>query len=143
MRVTWLNHTTSRCRFLSRNMCFGHMGVWPEARSMREKRREELPAIAAVATIAAVPATATATTTTIIAASATPIAPAASAAAPRSFRLRAGFVDYEVPATEVLTVEAVDSAIRIFIAGDFDEGEAARLACEAVTNETDCRRGDS
>ena len=111
----------------------------------REKQRIKLPAVAAVTTIAAVAATAAATTTaiaTVIASSATSVAPATTAPT-RSFGLRAGFVDNEVPATEVLTVEAIDGAIRIFIVGNFDEGEAARLACEAVTNKTDCRRANS
>jgi len=39
--------------------------------------------------------------------------------------LRAGFVDDEISATKVLTVQAGNGAIRIFIAGDFDERKAA------------------
>ena len=109
-------------------------------------KRGYLPAVAAVAAItaiAATPATATTTAITTTAAATTATIPAAATAATGAFRLRAGFVDNKVPTTEVLTVEAVDRAIRVFIAGDFDEGESTRLPREAVTNETDCRRTDT
>jgi len=108
--------------------------------------RRELPAvsaIAAVSTIAAAP-TATATTITSVAAtSATATTVATTSSATGSFRLRAGFVDYEVPATKVLTVQAGYDAIRVFIIGDFDEGKTARLACEPVTDQTNCRGANS
>jgi hypothetical protein len=52
--------------------------------------------------------------------------------------LRTGFVHDKVPAPEILTVEGSDCAIRLFIIGDFDEGESARLARETITNKADC-----
>ena len=99
-----------------------------------------LPAIAAVAAVAAIPTASTATTTAI------PTAPAATAptittsaaTAAGALGLRTGFVDDKVPATEVLTVEAIDGAIRIFIVGDLDESETTGLPREAVANQTDC-----
>jgi hypothetical protein len=35
------------------------------------------------------------------------------------------FVDYQVPAAEILTIKVGNRAIRIFIACDFDEGKTA------------------
>jgi hypothetical protein len=97
-----------------------------------------LPAIAAIATVSAITtATTAATTSTTIAAAAAAIATAASpatATAARALGLRTGFIDDEIPATEVLTVEAIHRAIGVFIVGNFDESEAARLARETVTN---------
>jgi hypothetical protein len=49
--------------------------------------------------------------------------------------LRFGFVDDEVTPAEILTVEGIDGFLGVFIAGDFDESETARLAGEAVANE--------
>jgi len=121
------------------------------ARNTEEEKsegEEKLPAIAAVAAFPTITAASTAASAAISAVTTTPAATTAtiataSAAAPRSLGLRAGFVDHEVPATKVLTVEASDGAIRIFIAGDFDESEAARLACKTVTDQTNCRGADS
>jgi hypothetical protein len=91
--------------------------------------REELPAVAAVPTITAITTSAAATTTAFSAiaaasASTATIVSAATSAA-GAFGLRACFIDYEIPATKILTVQTVDRAIRIFIAVDFDEGETS------------------
>jgi hypothetical protein len=51
--------------------------------------------------------------------------------------LRARFVDNQVPAAKILTVETGNRTIRVFIAADFDEGETARLSREAIANQTD------
>jgi len=120
----------------------GHLGGRPEARHKRRKRRTELPAIATIATVAAITTAAAATAatsaiTTTAAATATAVA-TASTTATGTFSLRAGFVHHEVSATEVLTVETVDCAIGIFIAGDFNESETAGLAGEAIANQADC-----
>src|SRR5208283_5178081 len=93
-------------------------------RSKREK--ENLPAITAVAAI----------TTTVAATATTVTAPPATATG--AFGLRTRFVHNQVPAPEVLTIETRDSAIGVFIVGDFDEGEATRLSREAISNQTDC-----
>jgi hypothetical protein len=108
-----------------------------------DERVRNLPAIAAIATVSAITtATTAATTSTTIAAAASAItaASAATTTATRAFGLRTGFIHDEVPATEVLTVEAVHRAIGFFIIGNFNEGEPTRLASKTVTNQTDRRR---
>jgi hypothetical protein len=56
--------------------------------------------------------------------------------------LRTRFIHYQVPATEILTVEIGDRAIRFFIIGNFDEGKTPRLAREPIPNQIDCGRVD-
>src|ERR1700758_4247016 len=113
-----------------------------------------LPAVAAVTTVAAITAApaattasatvaATAATTTAPAMPAPPPAPAIAStptAATRALGLRTRFIDYQVPATEILTVEIGDRAIRLFIICDFDEGKTPRLAREPIPNQIDCGR---
>jgi len=53
--------------------------------------------------------------------------------------LRPSFIDDQVPPAEILAVQGIDSAIRIFVALNFDEGKTAGLPCETVTNEIDAR----
>jgi hypothetical protein len=105
-----------------------------------------LPAIAAVSTVAAISAASAAATapTAVAATAATTTAAITSAptAATRPFGLRTRFIDYQVPATEILTVEIGDRAIRFFIIGDFDEGKTPRLAREPIPNQVDCGRVD-
>jgi hypothetical protein len=110
-------------------------------RQGRAERKARLPAVPAVAAISTIAAASTTTTAAISATAATTTAAIAttSAATPRSLGLRAGFVDHKVPATKVLTVQAVDRTIRVFITGNFDEGKAARLARKPVTDQTNCR----
>jgi hypothetical protein len=122
------------------------VGDWPGAQTRKSGRRRKLPAIpavAAISAIAAASATATATTLTAVAAASTAASVAAPSAATRALGLRAGFVDHEVPATKVLTVQASHGAIGIFITGNFDEGKTAGLARETVTDQTDCRGAHS
>jgi hypothetical protein len=121
------------------------------------RRFEGLPAIAAIATATTVSAAITAASTAAAAASAatttastaaTTIAAVATATtaiatAARALCLRTGFIDDEVPATKVLTVETIHGAVGVFVVGNFDESETARLAREAVTNQTDRRRADT
>jgi hypothetical protein len=115
-------------------------------------QRTGLPAIAAVAAIstaiAATPAaTASASTTaaTVAATSAAVTSTTAATSAPASaptagtLGLRPGFVDHQVPSTEVLTVQGVDGAVRIFVIGYFNEGEATRLPCKAIADQIDTR----
>ena len=108
--------------------------------------RRELPAVAAIAavsTITAAPAATPASITAVATTAATATAVATTPSATGSFGLRAGFVDDEVPATKVLTVQAGYRAIRIFIAGDFNEGKTTRLARKPVTDQTNCRGANS
>ena len=49
------------------------------------------------------------------------------------------FVDYEIPATEILAVQGIDGAVGIFVGLHFDEGETTRLSRETVPNEIDTR----
>ena len=104
----------------------------PKQRTEDERKKGKknyLPtvaAVAAIATIAAAAATSTAAAIATAAATSTPAISTATTAAPRGpFRLRARFVHNKVPTTEVLTVEAVDRAVCVFVTGDFDEREAA------------------
>jgi hypothetical protein len=88
-----------------------------------------LPAVAAIAAIAASAISAASATTTA------PAVPTATAAATTSLGLRLGFINHQVAPPQVLTVEGIDSFLRVFITGDFDEGEPPRLAGETVTNQ--------
>ncbi|HEV2101243.1 MAG TPA: hypothetical protein VGR58_00560 [Candidatus Acidoferrum sp.] len=99
----------------------------------------KLPAVAAVSTVAAISAApATAATPAAIPATASPATTAAIASAPtaaaRTLGLRTRFIDYQVPATEILTVEIGDRAIGFFIIRNFDEGKTPRLAREPIPN---------
>jgi hypothetical protein len=104
-----------------------------------------LPAITTVAAITAAPATATmaatatpTAATTVAAASATvPTAPASTAAS--ALCLGTCFIHYEVSPAEILTVQRVHRAIRIFVVGHFNEGEPARLSRKTVANQIDAR----
>jgi hypothetical protein len=87
---------------------------------------------AASATTAATPSAATAAPTTV-----TSAAPAATTATTLSLGTR--FIHDEVPPAKILTVQGVDSAVRVFIVGDFDECESARLPGETVADEIDAR----
>src|SRR6266478_1129415 len=95
-----------------------------------------LPAVAAVNTVAAITAAPAATAT----AAPTPAIASAPTAATRPLGLRTRFIDYQVPATEILTVEIGDRAIRFFIISNFDEGKTPRLAREPIPNQIDCGR---
>src|SRR6201993_235805 len=91
-----------------------------------------LPAVAAVTTVAAITAASAATAASAIASTPT--------AATRPLGLRTRFIDYQVPATEILTVEIGDRAIRFFIIRNLDEGKTPRLAREPIPNQIDCGR---
>jgi len=103
-----------------------------------QTRSAYLPAIATVAAITAAPAiaavaaasTATATSVTV---------PAASATTAAAFCLGTRFIHHEVSPAEVLPVQGINRAIRIFVSVDFDERETARLARETVADEIDAR----
>jgi hypothetical protein len=66
-----------------------------------------------------------------------PTAPAAATAAALCLGTR--FIHHEVSPAEILAVEGVDRAIRIFVIGHFNEGEPARLARKPVANQIDAR----
>jgi predicted urease superfamily metal-dependent hydrolase len=109
----------------------------------RRAEGEKLPAVSAIPTVASITAAAStsATAITSISSATAPPSPAvssATASSARTFCLRTGFVDDQVPATKVLTVQAVDRAVRIFIASYFDEREPARLPGKTITDQTDC-----
>src|SRR6266852_5260756 len=86
-----------------------------------------LPAIATVATISAAPATAAMTATS----ASVPAAPASTASA---LCLGTCFIYNEVSPPEILTVQGVHRAIRVFVIGHFNEGEPARLSRKAIAN---------
>jgi len=101
-----------------------------------------VPAIPAISTTIAAASTATAAAPAATAAMAT--APAAISAAPTAaaaaaFCLRPCFIDYQIAPAEILPVQRIHRAIRIFVIIHFDEGESARLARKTVTNQIDAR----
>src|SRR6266404_4421477 len=101
-----------------------------------------LPAIATVATISAAPATAamTATPTASSSMAATSAAvPAAPASTASALCLGTCFIYNEVSPPEILTVQGVHRAIRVFVIGHFNEGEPARLSRKTVANQIDAR----
>jgi hypothetical protein len=129
----------------SKTKDFGHKNSAPEVKERVNDKWGILPAVAAVTTVAAITAAsaATATSATVSAtASATTTAAITSAptAATRTLGLRTRFIHYQVPATEILTVEIGDRAIRFFIIRYFDERKTPRLAREPIPNQIDCGR---
>lgn len=125
---------------------------------------ECLPAPAATAAvttaIATVPAAATTAPTTAAGSSATttPGSPAATAAVATSpaataatrpaataatFTRGTRFIDNDIAAHEIVTIQSLDGAVGFFVAIDLDEPEPARLARKTVTHQGDICRGDS
>ena len=72
---------------------------------------------------------ATAATTTAV-----PTAAPATAAT-GSFCLRPCFVHHEVTPAEILTIQRIYRAVRIFVAIHFDEREPARLSRKTIADE--------
>src|SRR5258708_7729756 len=68
---------------------------------------------------------------------AVPAAPATAAAA--ALCLGTCFIHHEVSPPEILTVQGVHRAIRVFVIGHFNEGEPARLSRKPVANQVDAR----
>jgi hypothetical protein len=110
------------------------------ARSPSEGKENvlKLPAVAAIATVTAISAAPTAAASTAIpaptTASSTAVAAASTASSTAALRLWTSFVDYQVPAAKILTVEIGNGAIRFFIVCDFDERESPRLPRESIPN---------
>ena len=128
----------------SKTKDFGRNNSAPEVKERCYDKWGILPAVAAVTTVAAITAApATTATSAAIAPTASATTTAAITSAPtattRPLGLRTRFVDYQVPATEILTVQAGHRAVGIFIVGNFNEGKTTRLAGETITNQTDCR----
>jgi hypothetical protein len=110
---------------------------------------------AAVTTSITTATTAPATTATTSSSSATTAATAAApptiattttaitAATRAAFGLRLGFVDDQIASAKILTVQAGNGFLGVFVGRDFHESEAARLSGEAVTDKRDRRRSDS
>jgi hypothetical protein len=68
---------------------------------------------------------------------------ATSAASAATFRLGTRFIHHQVPPAEILAVQGIDGAFRIFVAVHFDERETPRLARETVANEINARGCDT
>jgi len=68
---------------------------------------------------------------------------ATTATASTALGLRPRFVHNQIASPEILTVHGIDRAIRFFVISDFDEGKTARLSCETVTNQINCRGIDT
>jgi hypothetical protein len=117
-----------------------------QARAPRiQVRIARLPAIATVAAISAAPATAavsataTPTAATAMAAASAAISTAPTSTAAAALRLGTCFIHHEVSPAEILTVQGVHRAIRVFVVGHFNEGEPARLSRKTVANQIDAR----
>jgi hypothetical protein len=120
--------------------------------SNREPDAAVLPAIPAVSAISAASAATTVTTAaatstaaTMAAASAAVSAATAAAAATSTttaasaFGLRPSLIHHQVPTTEILTVQRIDRAIRIFVVAHFNESETTRLARKTIADQVDTR----
>jgi hypothetical protein len=99
-----------------------------------------LPAIAAVAAISPAPAS----TATTIPAAPTSSAPASTAAitapaATAALCLGTRFIYNEVPSAKILAIQRIDGAVRVFVVGDLDEGETARLPRKTIADEIHSR----
>jgi hypothetical protein len=115
--------------------------------------RPGLPAISAVAAIPAVSPVSTASTTTPAASAVPPAVPATSAAVatasaasttpPAALCLGPGFVHHQIASAEILTIQRINRAVRIFVIGHFHEGETTRLPRKAVPNQIDTRWTDT
>jgi hypothetical protein len=110
-----------------------------ERRVLSKIEGDCLPAIPTIAAITAAPAAtavaATPAATTTTASAAVASAPAATTAAALCLGTR--FIHHEVSPAEILAVQGIDRAIRVFIAVHFDERETARLARKTVADEID------
>jgi hypothetical protein len=76
---------------------------------------------------------------------AAPAAVSATSAATAAAALCLGtrFIHNEVSPAKILAVQGVDGAVRVFVIGNFDEGETARLPRETITNQIDAGGGDT
>ncbi len=72
--------------------------------------------------------------TAATAASAAVPAPPAAATTAAALCLGTCFIYHEVSPPEILTVQGVHRAIRVFVIGHFNEGEPARLSRKAIAN---------
>jgi len=100
--------------------------------------------------ITAVPAATTAASTTASAAPASSAtaseaaSPASSAcAAASAFTRWPGFIDDNVASHEIVTVQCLNGALRLFVAIHFHKPEPPRLARKAIANQGDIGRCDS
>jgi hypothetical protein len=94
-----------------------------------------------IAAITATPASAPTSATTVAASTAT--APSSvttiaspSAAPAAAFSLRAGFVDNQSAAEEVLSVQCSDGFLSFRIITDFSETKASRLSCKTIAKQS-------
>jgi len=95
-------------------------------------------AASATATTAAAAASAAATTTTAIAAASATAATATASTASATtaaFALRARFIDYDLAAFEILSVERGYGFFGLTVVADFNETESARLSRKAIADQ--------
>jgi hypothetical protein len=107
-----------------------------------------LPAVSAISTISAASTASAVATTPAATAASVAAAPAAvtttasatpTTTAATTLSLRPRFIHYQVPPAEILPVQRINGAIRIFVALHLHEGKTARLARKPVTNQIDTR----
>src|SRR5262249_55670057 len=96
----------------------------------------ELPAIATVAAITSIATSAAPPR----GAPPPPAVPAGPPTAPTAaLGLRPCFIHHEVSPAEVLPVQRINRAIRVFVAADLNEGEPARLPGKTIADQIDAR----
>jgi hypothetical protein len=103
---------------------------------------ENLPAVPAVAAISTAPATAAvsaASAATAMAATSAAITASPAAATAAALSLRPCFIHHEVSPAEILTVQRIDRAIRIFVAVHFDKRKPARLPGKTIADQIHTR----
>ncbi len=100
-----------------------------------------IPATAASATAATTPATAASAATSTAAITAT--SASASTAASATLTRGASFVNDNIAAQEIMSVQALNGALGFLVAIDLDKPEPARLPRKTVAHQGNVRRGDS
>jgi hypothetical protein len=84
-----------------------------------------------------------AATAAAVATTSAAITTASAAASTAALGLWPRFVHDEVSPTEVLTVQRINCAIRVFVVAHLDESESTRLPGKSITNQIDARGCDT
>jgi hypothetical protein len=112
-------------------------------------RLPTVPAISSASIAPAVTATTTATssasatTTAVTSAAATAASTGPASATSASFCLGPRLIHHQVASAEILAIQRIDGALRVFIVAHFHEREATRLAGETVANQIHGRGRDA
>jgi hypothetical protein len=100
-------------------------------------------ATAASASTTPTAGSAAAATTAITATPAAASAGSATAASAATFTRGSSFVDDNIAAHEIVSVQTLNGALGFLVAVNLDKPESARLPRKTVAHQSDIRRGDS